>query len=64
MIIRDARADDLQGILGIYNDVVLTTTAIDRLTETQVASLSSTQIYTEVDAARLLDVYRHAHPRA
>ncbi|MDQ3145305.1 MAG: tyrosine recombinase XerC [Pseudomonadota bacterium] len=28
------------------------------------ASLSSTQIYTEVDAARLLDVYRHAHPRA
>ena len=28
------------------------------------ASLSSTQIYTDVDAARLLDVYRHAHPRA
>lgn len=28
------------------------------------ASLSSTQIYTEVDGARLLDVYRHAHPRA
>ncbi|WP_324807396.1 tyrosine recombinase XerC [Sphingomonas sp. LY29] len=28
------------------------------------ASLSSTQIYTEVDAGRLLDVYRHAHPRA
>ena len=28
------------------------------------ASLSSTQIYTEVDAARLLDVYRHAHPRS
>lgn len=28
------------------------------------ASLSSTQIYTNVDAARLLDVYRHAHPRA
>ncbi|MGI8932171.1 MAG: tyrosine recombinase XerC [Sphingomicrobium sp.] len=28
------------------------------------ASLSSTQIYTEVDAARMLDVYRHAHPRA
>ena len=28
------------------------------------ASLSSTQIYTAVDAARLLDVYRHAHPRA
>lgn len=28
------------------------------------ASLSSTQIYTAVDAARLLDVYRHTHPRA
>lgn len=28
------------------------------------ASLSSTQVYTAVDAARLLDVYRHAHPRA
>ncbi len=28
------------------------------------ASLSSTQIYTAVDAARLMDVYRHAHPRA
>ena len=28
------------------------------------SSLSSTQIYTKVDAARLLDVYRHAHPRA
>jgi integrase/recombinase XerC len=28
------------------------------------ASLSSTQIYTAVDAARLLDVYRHSHPRA
>jgi integrase/recombinase XerC len=28
------------------------------------ASLSSTQIYTQVDAARLLDVYRGAHPRA
>jgi integrase/recombinase XerC len=28
------------------------------------ASLSSTHIYTAVDAARLLDVYRHAHPRA
>jgi integrase/recombinase XerC len=27
------------------------------------ASLSSTQIYTAVDAAHLLDVYRHAHPR-
>ena len=28
------------------------------------ASLGSTQIYTRVDAAVLLDVYRHAHPRA
>jgi integrase/recombinase XerC len=28
------------------------------------ASLSSTQIYTAVDAAHLLDVYLHAHPRA
>ena len=28
------------------------------------ASLSSTQIYTQVDAARLLEVYRGAHPRA
>ena len=28
------------------------------------ASLSSTQIYTSVDAAYLLDVYRTAHPRA
>lgn len=28
MIIRDARDDDLHGILEIYNDVVMTTTAI------------------------------------
>jgi integrase/recombinase XerC len=28
------------------------------------ASLSTTQIYTEVDAQRLLDVYKSAHPRA
>lgn len=28
------------------------------------ASLSSTQIYTKVDAAQLLDVYENAHPRA
>jgi len=27
------------------------------------ASLSSTQVYTRVDAALLLDVYRNAHPR-
>ena len=27
------------------------------------ASLSTTQRYTEVDAARLLDVHRSAHPR-
>jgi integrase/recombinase XerC len=28
------------------------------------ASLSSTQIYTSVDAAHLMDVYRNSHPRA
>jgi len=28
------------------------------------ASLTSTQIYTSVDAAHLMDVYRNAHPRA
>lgn len=28
------------------------------------ASLSSTQIYTQVDAAQLLDIYRSSHPRA
>ena len=27
------------------------------------ASLGSTQIYTQVDAASLLDTYRNAHPR-
>jgi integrase/recombinase XerC len=28
------------------------------------ASLSTTQIYTAVDAERLLDIYNSAHPRA
>jgi integrase/recombinase XerC len=28
------------------------------------ASLGSTQIYTKVDAAKMLDAYRSAHPRA
>lgn len=28
------------------------------------ASLSTTQIYTEVDQARLLETYKKAHPRA
>ena len=27
------------------------------------ASLSTTQLYTEVDSARLMDIYAHAHPR-
>jgi integrase/recombinase XerC len=27
------------------------------------ASLASTQVYTAVDAARLLDVWRNSHPR-
>lgn len=27
------------------------------------ASLGSTQIYTQVDAAKLLETYRNAHPR-
>ena len=28
------------------------------------ASLATTQIYTEVDAERLIEAYRNAHPRA